>query len=343
MRGPAQGPTPCRAITTTHEHRAVSVIEYRAFRNGDSPALAEIWRARARERGLMQTMSAQLLEQFVFSKPYFDNDGLIVAVDDSRLVGFVHAGFGATEDEKHLSTDMGVTCMLMVGGEHRRLGIGTELLAHSERYLRGRGAQVLYGGGIAPLNPFYLGLYGGSELPGVLNSDEAALQLYESRGYQAIDHTVILQRHLSDFRPPVDRRQLQLRRTTKVHISDDPPSATWWGACTYGGFARTRFDLMLSSTGESAARVTFWEIEPLSSSWGVRTVGLIDLEVREDCRRQGYATALVSEALRELQTVGFGAVEVQTMQANQAALDLYAKLGFNTVDGGTVFRKEATA
>ena len=111
-------------------------------------------------------MSAALLEELVLAKPYFDNQGLILAVDGETAVGFVHAGFGPSDDYSGLSTQLGVTCMLMVREPYRGRGIGSNLLSLSEKYLRGRGAQVLYGGGIHPLDPFYLGLYGGSELPG---------------------------------------------------------------------------------------------------------------------------------------------------------------------------------
>ena len=44
---------------------------------------------------LMQPVTANLLEQLVFSKPYFDPAGLIIALVDNVPVGFVHAGFGA--------------------------------------------------------------------------------------------------------------------------------------------------------------------------------------------------------------------------------------------------------
>ena len=46
--------------------------------------MAEIWRDQPPQRGLMQPVTAGILEQFVFSKPYFDPDGLIVALSDER-------------------------------------------------------------------------------------------------------------------------------------------------------------------------------------------------------------------------------------------------------------------
>ena len=55
----------------------------------------------------MQPMSAMLLEQFVFSKPYFDPAGLIVALRDDKPVGFVHAGFGPNDEGTALATELG--------------------------------------------------------------------------------------------------------------------------------------------------------------------------------------------------------------------------------------------
>lgn len=287
----------------------------------------------------MQPMSAGLFENFVLSKPYFDNAGLIVATDNRQPVGFAHAGFGPTEDGGALSTAWGVTCMLMVLPTHRGRGIGSTLLEQSERYLRSRGAQVLYGGGIHPLDPFYLGLYGGSELPGVLASDADAQRRYRAAGYREIDHCVILHRELSGFRPAVNRQQMLVRRQTSIRTAIDPPPETWWDACTFGGFDRVRFELF-TTAGQSVAQATVWNMEPIGTSWGVRAGGLIRIEVAADCRRQGFATYLISEVLRHQQQQGVALIETQTMQQNTAALALYARLGFHEVDRGTVFRKE---
>ncbi len=316
------------------------MIHYRTFRNSDPPGLVQIWQARSVERGLTQPISVEVLEQLVFSKPYFENRGLILALDDDTPVGFVHAGFGPTDDEQRISHMLGVTCMLMVRHDYRRLGIGSELIARSEEYLKERGAQVLYGGGIRPLNPFYLGLYGGSELPGVLDSDQAAQQMYRACGYREIDRTCIYQRDLAGFRPPVDRQLMQIRRRMVVKETEDPPTNTWWEACTFGGFDRTLFELVDKSTQQVVASANFWRIEPLGTSWGVHAAGLVDLEVQEAHRQQGMATALVSDALKQLGQKGYHRVEVQTMQANTGAIRLYEKLGFHEVEGGAVLRKD---
>ena len=316
------------------------MIHYRTFRNSDPPALVDIWRARARERGLIQPMSTALFDELVLSKPYFENQGLIVALDDDKPVGFVHAGFGPNEDQSGLSMEHGVTCMLIVRPNYRRLGIGQELLARSEEYLRSRGAQVLYAGGIRPHNPFYLGLYGGSELPGVLDSDADAQRRYRARGYRDVDRTRLFHRELAGFRPAVDRQQMQIRRQKTVQVTVDPPTSTWWEACTMGAFDRTRFELVGREGGPATASLTVWSMEQISASSGVRSSGLYDLQVDPAERRKGMAVFLMSEAFRQLQAAGVSRVEAQAMQDNETAARLLLKLGFQQVDEGVVLRKD---
>ena len=55
--------------------------------------------------------------------------------------------------------------------------------------------------GVGQLNGFYLGLYGGSELPGTLDSSKPAQQLFLGAGYQEIDRTIVLHRETATFRP----------------------------------------------------------------------------------------------------------------------------------------------
>jgi GNAT superfamily N-acetyltransferase len=318
------------------------VIHYRPFLNSDPPLLAEVWRGSAGRRGLAQPISTAMIEQSVLSKPYFDRDGLILALDDERPVGFVHAGFGPNEDESRLSTELGVTVMLLTVGHADESAIASQLLAHSEEYLRRRGAKVLYGGGIRPLNPFYAGLYGGSELPGVLDSDLPIQDLFRAQGYREIDRTLVFHRELIGFRPIVDRQQMQIRRSTDVDCVEDPPPRSWWDACTMSSYDRTLFRLRPRSGGEPIATATFWNMEPFSANRGVRVHGLIDVEVEPSKRHKGLATYLIGEAMRQLQERAIAVVEVQTMEQNAPAVAIYRKLGFQQVDSGIVLRKDGS-
>ena len=313
---------------------------YRPFRNIDPPALADIWRSRAGQPGLMQPVSVDLFEQFVFGKVYFDCEGLTLAFDGDRPVGFAHAAFGPNDAGDRIATDKGVTCIVVVRPDCAQAEVAKGLLERSEAYLRRGGAKALYGGAIRPLNPFYLGLYGGSELPGVLGSDTVARDLYQSHGYKQIDRTLLFRRQLSDFRPPVDHRQLQFRRRTTVAMKMDPPARSWWEACTAADFDLTRFELTERGRAVPVASATYREMEPRSNSGPGRIVGLLDLEIAPSHRRRGLATFMLGESFRQLARRGVAGVEAQAAQHNPAAIRLCQKLGMEEIGQGIVFRKE---
>jgi GNAT superfamily N-acetyltransferase len=316
------------------------MLAYRTFRNTDPPVLTALWRSRVGQRGLADTISPDLLEQFVFARLYFDYAGLIVAWEDGRPVGFAHGGFGPDEQGDRLSTELGVTCLVLVRPDCAEDEVAAGLLQRCEQYLRDRGAKVLYGGGIRPLNPFYMGLYGGSELPGVLDSDLVARELYNSHGYREIDRTLILRRRLSGFQAAMDRRQMQIRRQMIVEVTVDPPTRTWWEACTLGEFDLTRFELVPRGGGAAAAWATFRSMEPSGAYGAGRAAGLIEVGVDESLRRRGLAIFLLSEAFRQFLAQGILTVEAQVMQHNTAALGMYRKLGFQRAGHGSVFRKD---
>jgi len=319
------------------------VLRFRPFRNTDPPQLAEIWRSQPPQRGILQPVTVPLLEHAVFSKMHFDRKGLIVATRDDVPVGFVHAGFGPDDAGTALDTSLGTTLMLMLRSGQEDPSLADDLLAASEEYLRGQGASVIYAGGIKPLNSFYLGLYGGSEIPGVLKSNTLLCEACARRGYSESAQVSILQCDLVRFRPSVSRKIRQLRRPTMMHETFDPAAANWWEACVWGTQVRDHFELIEKSSEQVIATTSFWDVQPLSACWGVSTAGMCDLYVDPQWRRRGCATYLLGEVFRLLKRRSVGTVEAQTMSTNEAALAFYEKLGFVEVDQGVVYRKDATS
>jgi ribosomal protein S18 acetylase RimI-like enzyme len=314
------------------------VVEYRSFRNDDPPALVEIWNETFSGRGAAQLRHSSPLERHAFSKPYFDPAGLIVAVEKGVCVGFAHAGFGPNSTEAALSFTSGITCLIAVRPAQRRRGIGSELLSRCETYLRQRGARMLWAGPMRPLNPFYFGLYGGSDLPGFLASDAAAAPFLAARGYQPEDTCLVFQRRVDQALDVIDGRFPALRRRFEVKVEPAAGRRTWWYECTRGPVELIEFRLVETLTGQVAARTEVWEMDLFSWRWGLPAVGIVDLAVREDLRRQGLGKFLLALLLRYLQEQYFGVVEVQTMERNHAAVSLYHALGFEQVDLGGVYR-----
>ena len=246
----------------------------RPFRNTDPPRLVQLWASQPPQRGLAQPVNVGILEQYLFSKQYFDHEGLLVAEQGDCLVGFVHAGFGSNEEGTDLATDLGTTYMLMVRPDLRESPLPAELLQASENYLRQRGAKVFYAGGVGGQSSFYLGLYGGSELPGVLLSDTFFYDLVRRHAYHEAGRVLILHRDLVRFRAPITRDLRRLRRSVELEIEYGPSVANWWEASVYGSLDRIEFCLRQPRTRQLIARCSFWDIEPLASGWGVRAAGL---------------------------------------------------------------------
>ena len=287
----------------------------------------------------MQSVTPQVLEQHVLAKPWFDRNGLIVACDGARPVGFAHAGFGADCEQRQLDCSQGTTCLLLIAPHEQRPQIAQELLAASEDYLRRRGAKQLYAGSQFPLNPFYLGLYGSSDTASVLASNKGFVELLLASGYQPKHRRVMAGRTLAGFRPPVDREQLQVRRRFKLAGPTDVLPDNWWDASVWALHELSRFDLVLPDGGEPIVSATLWDIDPLAASWGVRTVGLIHLDDTPEAREAGLSTFLLSEVLRQYQASGYAHFEAQAASEDESLLELFDKLGLIRYDQGALWLK----
>jgi ribosomal protein S18 acetylase RimI-like enzyme len=319
------------------------VVSYRTFRNTDPPALANLWNEALSGRGAVKLPSSSPLEHLVFSKPYFDPAGLIVAVEADKIVGFAHAGFAPDPKEAGVGRDAGVLSLIAVRPSHLRQGIGTGLLLRCEAYLRSAGATTLGVGRMFPHNPFYFGLYGGSESSGALESDKAAGPFLTRRGYQVEQTYHVLQRSLRGSLNVVDTRFAALRRRFEFLAQPRKGITTWWRECVLGLVELHDFCLEEKTSGEPVARASVWEMEGYSRSWNESALGLVELGVRPDLRRQGLARFLLAQMFRYLQDQYFSLVEVQIPETQEPALNLYRSLGFQQVDTGHVYRREKEA
>jgi GNAT superfamily N-acetyltransferase len=315
------------------------LIRYRPFENWDPPGLAEIWRTQRPIHGRMQAVTPSLLEKHVLAKPWFDRHGLIVACDGARPVGFAHAGFGADCEQRQLDCSQGTTALMLVSPHEERETIATELLSASEDYLRRRGAKQVYAGSQYPLNPYYLGLYGSSDVAGVLQSNAGWVSLLNASGYRPHVRRVLAKRVLSGFRPPVDRQQMQVRRRFKVAGPSDVLPDNWWDASVWAIHEWARFDLILPGGGEPIISATFWDVDPLARSWGVQTVGLVRLDDTPEAREQGLTIYLLAEVLRQYLAAGYAQFEAQAGVDDASLRDLFQQLGMAEYDEGALWVK----
>ncbi|MHB8898774.1 MAG: GNAT family N-acetyltransferase [Thermoguttaceae bacterium] len=318
--------------------------QIRPFTNFDPPAVTEVWQHCARQPGLTSPVSVDSFERLVFSKLYFPQSRLLLAVEGDKPLGFAHAAFGPNGSRDWISTETGVTCMLLVCPEcPRRELVARQLLDHCEHFLAGCGALAIQGGEAPPLVPFYTGLYGGSMPPGILADDRFTLEAFEGAGYQLAGRTLICRRSLEGFRPPVDRRLMQIRRTMRMTTLVDPPPRDWWEAMEIGEFDLTRFELAERNNPRPVASLLVRDMGPPSPDLPGPAAGVLDLVVDSEYRRQGLATFLIAEAIKQLVQHGVSSVEVHVSADDPAAASLCRKLGFVAAAEAVRFRKTLTS
>jgi ribosomal protein S18 acetylase RimI-like enzyme len=318
------------------------VIQYRTFRNSDPPGLVEVWNDAFLGRGVTCLRATLLLEYFILAKPYFDPEGLFLACAGTGPVGFALAGFGASEEGDALDHRTGVTCLVGVRHGFRRQGVGTELLHRCEAYLRSRGADDIRAGPVPGLNPFSFALYGGSGSPGFLESDEGTRPFLERRGYQVQNSTLVFQRNLETPLRVADGRFAAYRQRYEIHAGLRP-ATSWWEEAVFGPVELQEYLLFDTTTGRVAARASVWEMETFRPRWHDPTVGIAELEVEPDLRRQGLAKFLLTKLLQHFQELCFARVEIQAAQENTAVVNLIQGLGFELVDLGHSYALPAGA
>ena len=300
--------------------------------------LVEMWHAQPESRRLTQAMTIQHFEHFVLSKPYFDRRGLIVAEHGKEVVGFVHAAFGPNEDFTEVQHDEGVISMLQASPAHASGELVPQLLAAAEGYLNDHGTKRIVGGSHPPNIPFYHGLCGTGELPGVLLADEAMHDAYRATGYEVTEEFAVMECSLDRMRPLIDRNQRMLPRSFEVRPTMDHVFENWWETCAFGPIQRSQFQVIRKEDNMPCGSMIWWDLERSADSPGPG-VALSRVEIIDERRRAGLATFLVSNALKQLKSSGAIRAQVQVPASNKPAVEFFRKLGFEEVDRGLAYVK----
>jgi ribosomal protein S18 acetylase RimI-like enzyme len=236
---------------------------------------------------------------------------------------------------------MGTVAMLLTEPSLDDAELVRLLCVEAERYLRRRGASVFYMGGQFPLNPFYWGIYAGSEFSGVLDSHASFIRAATRVGYEPVASTVLLEADLNQPEPR-DARAFMLRRLYRTEVSEDAMTVGWWEAQAIGLFRPSAYRLANRETDQIVAHATTWDFAGGAGVGDGRSrLCLTDLEVDPEHRRKGLGRYLVAEILRNGRSQMNDVICAQTSVTNEAALSLYNSLGFEQVDTSTLFRLPA--
>jgi len=317
------------------------VPTYRAFRNDDPPGLRDLWNLSAADNSRLAVLrGCDVLENYIFCKPYFENSALRVAEEDGRIVGFSLGGFAYDAGRDGLDHSQGCICLLLVHPDYRRRGIGSALVRQAEEYLRGGGATTLFAGPQTPYDAYGLGIYGGPTTPGIMEDDAASNELFRKLGYAPKRTAEIYRLRLEfDFDNVNDPRLPLLRRSVKIYSESFPAMDDWWTANTIGLAFCYRFDL---EDGEDPANAVgtslVWEMEGFPKEPNGRAFGIYDLFIDPSFRRRGYAKLFMISILRHLRDNRINYVEAQIEDTNNAARGLLTQFGFEQVAAGRLWQ-----
>ena len=315
------------------------MLSFRPFLNGDIPSIVAIWKNHGPDPALAQEISADLFDRLVLSKLYFDRRGLIMALEDSEIVGFVHAGFGPNEDETELDTTRGVVSLLLTHADHSDPAIANGLLAQAENYLTDRGAITIAAIGLGELCPFYLGLYGSCDLPGIFESDTNRTNFFKQHAYHPNAQIFCFRKSISGFRPAPNRMFMQLRRSLKIEFASDPSARSWWDACTQGCLPQLSVTVRSVAAHEIFARALFWDMQTLTGAESRRSMGLSRLNITDPAAPPGTGEYLLEESFKQLQQQGIECVLAQCDKEDTARRILLESAGMEHYDTGNLWSK----
>lgn len=318
-----------------------TVVAYRQFRNFDPPQIVRLWNESGLGRGAAQNISCDEFDGLVTAQSYFDPAGMILAIShDGQVLGFAHAGFTADETKSRLSQKTGVISAVIVDPAYRRQGIGRELVRRIEDYLRQSGAQTIYAGGSEPRDPFYRGLYGGSEPAGFLESDSAAAPFFTAIGYEPVERHLIFQRKLGPGGPEIICvRLMNAKRQAKLVAASAYEPTDWWWSTRQGRLDSMQLGLAPKSGGSLIARVCVVGLDMYTTAWNARAIGITGLQVAEMQRKKGYGQMLLDEVCRRVRDELVQLAEAHALETDAAGIAVLKSAGFEQVDAGVVYRK----
>ena len=316
-------------------------IHFRHFKNTDPPGILAIWQRCAHCLGPPRNITYEVFEQMVFGKLHFDYAGFFVALDDEKIVGFAHASFGPSADSDSLDYSTGVICLVLIDPDWPDPApLANELVKSCEEYLVKSGAKIIYGGCVRPANPFYLGLYGGSEPPGVLEDDHLAIKAFQSTGYAHVDSTQGYEIDLREFRPAMNVKIAQIRRQVELAAELDAVPRNWWEALTLGNHEIVRVTAKERKTEALISVATLRFMDPTCRGVVGDVCGLMDIRVAPPWREKGLASHVLSESFRRMAENNIVRLDAQAHDSNEPLNALLQAMKMEKTSRGLIFRKE---
>jgi len=263
-------------------------------------------------------MTPDLFIKLVEPKAAFDPTGVFIAVENGRVLGWVHAcSAAATEPWQDQETNVPQIRMLMYPRE--RLEVGQQLVRQATEWLMQFNPNKLPAMHCQFGYPFYRGIWAGGEPMCPVTLPHLHLA-FDVCGYKNDFESIFMVKQLTTapvFEPA----------KVKLDFVDTPLKFNH----TSGKDSWTGFDPQVMKAyagGEYVGRIG-WAILPyLATKLGAPAVNIWSLSTEDTHRRMGIGGALVSRVLEMGYQLGARTASVDTQLWNTPAHSTYAKFGY---------------
>ncbi|MBC8230542.1 GNAT family N-acetyltransferase [bacterium] len=256
--------------------------------------------------------------KFVENKSYFDPTGLFVATESGKIVGWIHACV-APGSEGHHDPEDKIPRVRMLIYPRERLKVGSALVAEATTWLKKSGQREFLAMHAQMGYPFYRGLWLGGE-PMCPTTMPHILVAFEVGGYKITQESVCMVTEMAS--PP-----LEISAALKVEFAEsaaemkhEPMRESWLG------FEPMRTQALVG--GEDVGSIAWVMLPYLADRLGAPGMNIWGLGVKEQHRRRGIATTLVSHVMARSYMFGARFASVGTQLWNAPAQVTYAKLGY---------------
>jgi len=305
------------------------VTELREFRRVDLPGLASLWNAVFTGGPGFVTVTEDDLARRVVDQLSFDPRNLLVACHSERPLGFVHFGprtslWSELRDRRPDPSEGHIYAL--AAPESDRPLLSSLLQSAVARLSEGGASRVLLGPSwIYGSQPFYNGIAGSYEIPGLSPRREALVGEAAAQGFSPLSHYGTPTLDLTDQgRLALLRDQLRLLRER----------ARRWGLQERSLSLKTSFffdrrAVALVSGGETVAMTAYGVWHEHFRETGRILYGITSVQVAEGWRGRGLGKLVMLLAMEAALKDGAHGLHLHVYRDNRIAWNLYHRaLGF---------------